>query len=77
MISNNASDIALGGIAGWYASLHRSKSESQGSKSKRNIVDDELGPLVDLSSLELKDSDVVHADKFKCDQVHAFASHKS
>ena len=77
MINNSASDVAMGRIAGWYASLQRSKSESRnskGSKSKRNILADELGPHIDILSLELLDSDMVFADKFKIDQVDANVS---
>ena len=75
IISDSDSEVMMGRIAGWYASLQRSKSESRhsrdkGSKSKRNILADELGHDVDLQGLELLDSDMVFADKFKIDQVN-------
>ena len=57
-------------IAGWFASLQNSRSKSASRNgSKRIPLANELGGQIDEATLEVLDSDLVFADKFKVDQV--------
>ena len=59
-------------VAGWFASLQNSHSQSRSvsrNGSKRVPLADELEEHIGEANLDLLDSDMVFADKFKVDQV--------
>ena len=58
-------------IAGWFASLQNSRSRSASRNGSKRLLPltNEIEGHIDEASLELLESDVVFADKFKVDQV--------